>query len=153
MCNHGFTLYLVVNLRDSFSCFKAHMGLDVRKPVFWGSAKVRLKPVSSATDNSYEIEISLGASLDMVLSKKRTAKVLIRLRRCAGWSAPLLFCCSQLPEDRFSHITAHIIVDMFYESQKVNGVSGPVHQAKSVVCQVSKAKNENMCFRLHEILK
>ena len=30
-------------------------------------------------------------SIDIILSKKRTTKVLIRLRGCAGWSAPLLF--------------------------------------------------------------
>ena len=27
----------------------------------------------------------------MILSNKRTTKALIRLRRCAGWSVPLLF--------------------------------------------------------------
>ena len=31
------------------------------------------------------------ASLDMILSKKRMTKELIRLSICAGWSAPLLF--------------------------------------------------------------
>ena len=32
------------------------------------------------------------ASLDnMLISKQRITKALIRLRRCAGWSAPLLF--------------------------------------------------------------
>ena len=41
----------------------------------------------------------LVANLNMRLSNKRIAKVLIRLRRCAGWSWPLLFTN---PEDRFS---------------------------------------------------
>ena len=42
----------------------------------------------------------------MVLSKKRITKALIRLRRCAGWSAPVLFAN---PEDRFSRVAAHIV--------------------------------------------
>ena len=37
----------------------------------------------------------------MLLSKKRIIKVLIRLRGCVGWSAPVLFAN---PEDRFSRI-------------------------------------------------
>ena len=37
----------------------------------------------------------------MILSKKRITKALIRLRGCAGWSAPVLFAN---PEDRFSHV-------------------------------------------------
>ena len=65
------------------------------KPVFGVSDKVRFIPVSSATGTSYKIEISLAASFDMVLSKKRITKALIRLRGCAGWSAPLLFANSQ----------------------------------------------------------
>ena len=42
----------------------------------------------------------------MVLSKLRTTKAQIRLRQCAGWSAPVLFAT---PEDRFSRIEAQII--------------------------------------------
>ena len=44
------------------------MGLVTTKPVFGVSDKARLKPVSSATETSYNIEISLQASLDMILS-------------------------------------------------------------------------------------
>ena len=43
----------------------------------------------------------------MILSKKRITKVLIRLRGCAGWSAPLLFAN---PKDRFSRILAIYLV-------------------------------------------
>ena len=50
-----------------------------------------LKAVSSATETSWKTEISLVASLDMILFKKRKTKALIRLRGCADWSAPLLF--------------------------------------------------------------
>ena len=67
------------------------MGLDATKPVLGVSKKARLKPVSSATDTSLKIEILLVASLNMILSNKRITKALIRLRGCAGWSAPLLF--------------------------------------------------------------
>ena len=67
------------------------MGLDATKPVFGVSDKASFKPVSSATVTSYKIEISPAASLYMVLSKKRITKALIRLRGCAGWSAPVLF--------------------------------------------------------------
>ena len=44
------------------------MGLVATKPVFVVSDKVRLKPVSSATETSWNIEISLEASLDIILS-------------------------------------------------------------------------------------
>ena len=68
-----------------------NMGLVVTKPVFWVSDKVRFKPACSAIEARYNIEISLIASLDIILSKKRITKALIRLHGCAGWSAPLLF--------------------------------------------------------------
>ena len=88
-----------------------NMGFDVTKPIFGVSDKARLKPVSSATDTSWKIEISLQASLDMILSKKRIKKVLIRLREWAGWSAPLLFAH---PQDRFSLDEAHIVPYFMY---------------------------------------
>ena len=83
------------------------MGLVAKKPVFGVSDKARLKPVSSATETSYKTEISLVASLNMVLSKTQITKVLIRLRGCAGWSAPVLFAN---PQNRFSRVEAHIIL-------------------------------------------
>ena len=43
----------------------------------------------------------------IILSRQRTTKALIRLCRCAGWSAPLLFAYGI---NRFSHDKAHIIV-------------------------------------------
>ena len=67
------------------------MGLVARKPVFGVSDNASFKPVSSASETSWKIEISLVISLDMMLFDKRTTKALIRLRGCAGWSAPLLF--------------------------------------------------------------
>ena len=66
------------------------MGRVVTKPVFGVPDKARLKPVSSATETSWKIEISPVASLHMILSIKRITKALIRLRGCAGWSEPVL---------------------------------------------------------------
>ena len=66
-----------------------YLSLNATKPVFGVSDKERLKPVSSTTETSKKIEISLEASLDMILSNKRITKALIRLHVCAGWSAPL----------------------------------------------------------------
>ena len=73
------------------------MGLDATKPVFGVSDKASYKPVSSSTVTSKNIEISLEASLDMILSTKRITKALIRLRGCAGWSAPVLFATPRRP--------------------------------------------------------
>ena len=53
-----------------FSYTMAYMSLDATKPVFWVFEKVRLKPVSSATQIIYNFEILLMASLDMILSNK-----------------------------------------------------------------------------------
>ena len=72
----------------SVQILRVYMGLVATKPVFGVSDKTRLKPVSSATGAP---EISLKTSLDMVLFKTRIIKALIRLRGCAGWSAPVLF--------------------------------------------------------------
>ena len=81
------------------------MGCDTRKPEFRVFDKVRFKSACSAIGTSYKIEISFVASLDMMLANKRITKALIRLCKGAGWSATLLFAS---PEDRFSHIDAHI---------------------------------------------
>ena len=77
------------------------MGLVVRKPVFRISDIARLKPACSATETSLKNEISLEASLDIILSSKRITKALIRLRGCAGWSVPVLFATTK---DRFSSV-------------------------------------------------
>ena len=67
------------------------MGLDARRPVLVVFDKTKLKPVTSAIGTSKKIENSLVACLDMIISNKQITKALIRLRGCAGWSAPLLF--------------------------------------------------------------
>ena len=70
---------------------EVQMGLVATKPVFGVSDRARLKPVPSATETSKKIEKLLVVSLNMVLSKTRITRALIRLCGCAGWSAPLLF--------------------------------------------------------------
>ena len=68
-----------------------NFGLVATKTVFGVSDKARLKPVSSATETSQNVEISPVASQDMILFNKRITMALIRLRVCAGWSALVLF--------------------------------------------------------------
>ena len=53
--------------------------------------QVWLKPVCSATATSWSLEISDIETRGIILSRQWKKKVLIRLRGCAGWSAPLLF--------------------------------------------------------------
>ena len=93
------------------------MGLVVRKPVLGVSDKAILKSDSSATVTSLTIEISLVASLDIVLSNKRITKALISLRGCAGWPAPLLFSNAK---DRFSRVEAHIAISIIAIYTKTN---------------------------------
>ena len=84
------------------------MGLIATKPVFGVSDKARLKPGPSARKTSWKIKILLVASLNMILSKTRITRALIRLRGCTGWSAPVLFAS---PEDRYPHVEAHMITN------------------------------------------
>ena len=59
--------------------------------VFGSLDQARHKPACAATEASYSLEILVIESRDIILSKQQTTKALIRLRWCAGWSAPLLF--------------------------------------------------------------
>ena len=65
----------------------------MRKPVFgaFRSDQVRSKSACSATETSKCNEIVNIETRDIILSRQRTTKALIRLRGCADWSAPLLF--------------------------------------------------------------
>ena len=47
-----------------------NMGWDMRKPVLGVSDKLRFKPVCLATETSQKNEISLEASIDMILYNK-----------------------------------------------------------------------------------
>ena len=85
----------------------AHMSLVMRKSVL-GS----LRPGKTLTGllswwDSYGLEILDLASRGIILSRQWTTKALIRLRKCAGWSAPLLFAYGK---SRFCHDMTHIIL-------------------------------------------
>ena len=67
------------------------------------SYQVRLKLACSATEASMRPEILVTETRDIMLSKQRTTTAQIRLRRCAGWSVPLLFAYNT-----FSHGPAHL---------------------------------------------
>ena len=56
-------------------------------------------------ESEVQIEISLVARRDMILSNKQITKALIRMCGCAGWSAPLLFTNHRR---QVSRIEAHI---------------------------------------------
>ena len=81
-----------------------YMSHVVRKPV---CDQVRLKPACSATESSYGLKMLDITSRGIILSRQWTIKVLIRLRRCTGWSAPLLFAYGI---NRFCHDIAHIFL-------------------------------------------
>ena len=96
-----------------------YMGLVARKHVFEVSDKASFKPVSSATETTEKLEISLVARLHIALFKTRITKALIRLRGCAGWSAPVLFAN---PEDSFSRVEAQIYYYVVAETLDLNDV-------------------------------
>ena len=54
--------------------------------------------------------IALSCKISLI-SRQRTTKTLIRLRGCAGWSAPLLFTYDK---NRFSHDVAHFQINRSY---------------------------------------
>ena len=81
------------------------MSLVTRKSVFWVFNQVRHKPACAATEASWRLEIWDIETKDIILSRQWTTKVLIRLRGCAGWTAPLLVAYDI---SRFSHNKAYI---------------------------------------------
>ena len=83
------------------------LSLVTRKPDFGVCDQVRLKPACSASETIYSLEILEIVSIGIKLSTRRTTKVLIRLRGCAGRSAPSLFAYAI---NRFSHDMALLIV-------------------------------------------
>ena len=99
---------------------KDRQSLVTRKPVFQVCDQVRLKPACAATATTYSLQIAAIACRHIILSRQRTTKMLIRLRRCAGWSAPLLFAYGII---MFSHDVAqaglgHECVDLEDQSHQ-----------------------------------
>ena len=71
------------------------------KTCLWGFQQSESQTSLLIYRDFLEIEISLVASLDIILSNKRITKAPISLCRCASWSAPLLFANPQ--RQVFSH--------------------------------------------------
>ena len=67
-----------------------YMSLFTRKPVY-GICGVRLKAACSVSETSCSVELLDLHVACIILPRQRKTKVLIRLCRCTGWSAPLLF--------------------------------------------------------------
>ena len=61
-----------------------------RKPTFWVCDPGRLKPACAATEARYRLEILDIETRGIILSRRRTTKMLIRLRGC---EADLRLCC------------------------------------------------------------
>ena len=77
------------------------------KPVFRVCDQVRLKPACLLSfRDKLSLEILDIETRGIIVSRQQTTKVLIRLRWCAGWSAPLLFAYGI---NKFSHDVAHIV--------------------------------------------
>ena len=83
-----------------------YFSLVARKPVFGLSDLDRLKSVCAVTETGQRLENTGIETRGIILSMQRTTKALIRLRGCAGWSAPLLFAYGI---NRFSHDVAHLV--------------------------------------------
>ena len=60
----SFMLYVTTYV--PIMCICLNIGLNMTKPVLGVSNKAKLRPVSSATETSYEIENLLVANLDMI---------------------------------------------------------------------------------------
>ena len=134
LCKLSITIYLQHPL--------VYMGLVVTKHVFGVTDKASFKPVSSATETSKKIEISPISRLHMILSNKRITKVLISLRGCAGWSAPVLFANPRrkvfsrrgpyvtiltllLPVTTFSLLFQLLMFDYKVHGWKISGLFSP----------------------------
>ena len=78
-----------------------YMSLVTRKPVFGVSDQVRFKPVCTAIETSWRLEILNVETTGIILSKQRITKA----HRYAGWSAPFLFAYGK---SRFSYDVAHM---------------------------------------------
>ena len=95
---HMYLLFKLYNKKKILYFVPIYCGCD--KEMNWATSQenlssclqpVRHKLACSVTETIWSLEIVDLASIGIILSKQWTTKVLIRLGRCAGWSAPLLF--------------------------------------------------------------
>ena len=82
-----------------------HTVFVARKHVFGFCHQVNFIPAGTATEMRHTIEILHLGSLDVLLSRKRLAKALLRLHGCAGWSAASFYACNKV---WFSGVEAHM---------------------------------------------
>ena len=76
--------YQRFHIITSFLFLLVHMSHDTRNVSSGVYDQARHKPACAATEASESLEISAIESRDIILSKQRTTKALIRLRGCAG---------------------------------------------------------------------
>ena len=120
-----------------------YLSLVTRKPVFGVFDQVRLKPACSAKETSQSHEIANIETRDIILSRHRTTKVLIRLRGCAGWSAPLLVAYDI---SRFSHDEAHFILNISAVSCEKRLSASKCSNAHAQ--PLSKSRDMALCLKL-----
>ena len=81
------------------------------------------------------MEISLVACLDMILSNKQITKALMGLRRCAGWSAPLVFAKTGFTcQGPYEHVTEYNGGSVVECSTQDGGVTGLSLTGGTAVC-------------------
>ena len=95
-----FESHLVAMPKDRFFHEMSHLSCNTAKPTKWCEPRhdktylweFPTRPDTNRPAHTQKLARVLKFRIyNLVLSKQRTTKVLIRLRRCAGWSAPLLF--------------------------------------------------------------
>ena len=106
-------------------------------PVYWWDYLVYCKIINSGEFQPCHEKTCLWdfwprnsnqpAQLGIILSRKCTTKVLISLRGCAGWSAPLLFAYAIY---RFSHVMAHLWLIFHMDRVKRIWYLSPMRAAK-----------------------
>ena len=82
----------------AFKCDCFHLSLVTRKPVFGVCDQVRRKPVCSATETSWRLEISDIETRGIIISRQRKQK---RWSDCADAQAYLRLCCSHMAKAGF----------------------------------------------------
>ena len=97
-------LQLFLNL-NNVALLSSDVRRDMTKPAKWLCAQRRLRSAWASAQSDQSLRCPHEGSLGPELPNERTAKTLIRLGRCPGWSESSLgahsFCW-------FCHVTAHL---------------------------------------------
>ena len=84
-----------------------HVSRDMTKPTKWVCAQQRLRSAWASAQSDQSLRCPHEESFDPELPIKRTAKSLIRLGGCPGWSESLLGAQSLC---WFCHVAAHVYI-------------------------------------------